>query len=171
MGCDSVITINLTINNADTSVSVSGSTLNALANGAAYQWIDCGSMQPLNGETGQSLAAPANGSYAVIVTENGCTDTSSCYTILNVGQPVLNNRPCCNAFPNPSSAAITIETGATEKDAILVIYNQYGVIQKTFSCLNRTRFSIEKKDFGAGIYYYKLYSGKSVSSGKLVFLD
>jgi hypothetical protein len=111
-GCDSTITLNLTINSVDNSVNVSGSTITSSATGTAYQWLDCNNnFSPINGETNASFAATADGSYAVLVTNNttGCSDTSDCIILNGVGiseqqQEVLQ------LFPNPGSGLYTLRT-------------------------------------------------------------
>jgi len=40
-GCDSIITINLTIQHVDVSVVQNGDTVTAIAYRAVYQWVDC----------------------------------------------------------------------------------------------------------------------------------
>lgn len=70
---------------ANVSVTQNLSVFTAGAINASFQWIDCSTMSPIPGETNQSFSATANGSYAVVVTQNGCTDTSSCYSINNLG--------------------------------------------------------------------------------------
>ena len=86
-GCDSVVTLDLGIIAVDTSVSytISSSTLTAIATNATYQWLDCNNNNtPIIGETNQSFSPTSNGSYAVEVTQNGCTAVSSCYTVNNL---------------------------------------------------------------------------------------
>ncbi len=73
-------TLYVTMNTVDASVTQSGSTLTANASGAVYQWVDCSDYTPLPGQTYQCYTATVPGSYAVIVTQNGCSDTSSCFT-------------------------------------------------------------------------------------------
>ena len=78
-GCDSVVTLDLTINTVDNGITNSSPALMANATGAAYQWLDCDNNYSLiAGETNQSFTATANGSYAVEVTQNNCRDTSNC---------------------------------------------------------------------------------------------
>lgn len=87
--CDSVITINLTIKKVDTAVSSTGNVLTAHAQGATYQWINCATNEPVPNATSSTLST-ATGTYAVQVTQNGCTAISSCYsvTMLTVNPPV-----------------------------------------------------------------------------------
>ena len=74
-------TIHVTVNTADTSVTQSGLTLTANATGAAYVWINCNGRIPVTGATHQSFTATTQSNYAVIVTQNGCTDTSACFMV------------------------------------------------------------------------------------------
>ncbi len=82
-GCDSTVTLNLTItpspNNNVTQVSTE---LIADQSGATYQWLDCDdNFSYVFGETGQSFTPVVTGNYAVEVNLNGCMDTSTCYLI------------------------------------------------------------------------------------------
>lgn len=119
-GCDSVITINLTINTADTSVSLSGNTITSNAMNAKYQWLNCTSQALLVGDTNQSFTPNANGDYAVIVTENGCTDTSACTSITGIGLNDLNLNPALEIYPNPSHGQFTISTHGIDSFTIEV---------------------------------------------------
>jgi hypothetical protein len=72
-------TIHVTVNTVDTSVTQSGLMLTANATGAAYVWINCNGRIPVTGATHQSFTATTQSNYAVIVTQNGCIDTSACF--------------------------------------------------------------------------------------------
>lgn len=102
-GCDSTVTLNLTIPTLDNTVTNNSPTLTANAAFAAYQWIDCDNGNaPINGETAQVFTASSNGNYAVIVTELGCSDTSACQTVANVGlqEEIFAS---LNVYPNPNN--------------------------------------------------------------------
>jgi hypothetical protein len=87
LGCDSIITINLTITNiADTLVTKKGRVLTANAKDATYNWIDCATNQPINVTT-RSLIATVNGTYKVTVDQNGCVGTSSCHSVTVLATP------------------------------------------------------------------------------------
>ncbi|MBN4071473.1 T9SS type A sorting domain-containing protein, partial [Crocinitomix catalasitica] len=94
-GCDSIITIDLTITLVDTSVTLLGGLLTADFAGATYQWIDCSTGLPIAGEINQFFDPLIMGYYAVIVTNGACTDTSDCYlsacdTSYNTVNPIIN---------------------------------------------------------------------------------
>jgi hypothetical protein len=85
-GCDSVVALIATATSVDTVVTRSGNILTAQATGATFQWLYCDSnYQIIPGATQQSLIPVYNGSYAVAVTQNGCTDTSTCKLITTIG--------------------------------------------------------------------------------------
>ena len=90
-GLDSIIYINLTVNEVDISVSqLDDLTLESNSASGSYIWVDCNDgYSVLNGETNQSYTAIENGSYAVTVTENNCIDTSACFVINEVGMDEL----------------------------------------------------------------------------------
>src|SRR5690349_22903005 len=54
-----------------------------------------------SGATSQSYTVLANGSYAVIISQNGCVDTSSCYAITSVGMHENNFSSEIQISPNP----------------------------------------------------------------------
>ena len=71
------------------------------ASGDSYQWIDCNNGNaPVGSGTSQNYIATANGSYAVIINENGCIDTSACVTIGSVGIDDIVKENF-NIYPNP----------------------------------------------------------------------
>lgn len=120
-GCDSVITVDLTINNVDQSVTQTGITLMA-DNGTAtsYQWVDCNNGNaPISGATSQSYTPTADGSYAVEVTDNGCTETSSCFTISGVGIETDQAFPI-SIFPNPANQFLQIEFDSNEPATLVL---------------------------------------------------
>src|SRR5690606_23152224 len=85
-GCDSVVTLNLTIAAAiDNVITATGTTLVAQANNLGYQWLDCdNNYSPIPGATNQSYTATVNGNYAVALSNNACADTSACMPITQV---------------------------------------------------------------------------------------
>jgi hypothetical protein len=81
-GCDSVITLNVTITTLNKQVSKSGNKLTAQQTGATYQWTNCSNQFSfLPGETNNKFIATTEGNYAVIISKNACKDTSACYAI------------------------------------------------------------------------------------------
>ena len=107
--CDSTITLNLTINQVDIAASIAGATLTANATSAQYQWIDCDNGNtPIPGAQAQIYVATANGNYAVVVTQNGCSDTSDCLNVYQVGLDEKQDGTSLSVYPNPTHGELTV---------------------------------------------------------------
>lgn len=108
-GCDSVVTLDLTMYTVDTSITQNGSTLTSNQNNGTYQWLNCDSSHaPIAGETNQSFTALSNGSYALEVTHDGCVDTSACVHISSVGIGSINTFHA-SLYPNPNQGTFTLD--------------------------------------------------------------
>lgn len=108
-GCDSVVTLNLTINTApETLVTDNGNTATASQAGASYQWINCTTNQAIAGATNQSFTATTAGSYKVAIFLNGCSDTSDCINLTptNIKETDWENN--ISIFPSPAEDRVTI---------------------------------------------------------------
>jgi len=163
-GCDSTITINLTVTNIDTSVVFDAGTaaLESLQFGATYQWLDCDSAQnALAGATNQIYAPSQNGSFAVEVTMAGCVDTSSCHIVNSVGidEKELVNQ--INVYPNPSAELTTIYSKQILDKVNVDIYNSFG--QLTFSKEYTNVNSIDIELLGVDGVYLVHVHGNSLS--------
>ena len=80
------------------------------ADGVTYQWIDCNGNVPISGAQGQSYQPLATGSFAVIVTLNGCSDTSTCSNIKITGINQISYNSI-QLYPNPTEDLLTIDFG------------------------------------------------------------
>ncbi|MBI3134430.1 MAG: T9SS type A sorting domain-containing protein [Bacteroidetes bacterium] len=102
-GCDSILTINLTVVDFDNSVTQNFDVLTANQAGGTYQWLDCNlGMTPIAGATNQVFTANQDGSYAVTVIYDGCTFTSPCSQVLGLSTGV-NEGISILIYPNPSN--------------------------------------------------------------------
>ncbi len=151
-GCDSFITINLTVNpTIDTSLINNSPVLTAVENGATYQWIDCSNANaPLIGKTSQSFTALANGNYAVIINKNGCVDTSTCYNIMNVGISEFSKEDF-SIFPNPSNGKIFIDLTNTKLPEEIIMRNSMQQIISTFKTIRPENMEIVLPEI-TGVY-------------------
>ncbi len=153
-GCDSIVTLNLTINTVDTSVTIVGQTITANLVGASYQWLNCDdNFGLISGETNQTYTATANGSYAVEITQNGCVDTSACHTITSVGIIENNFGNKLVVYPNPTNGNITVDLGASYASISTKIFGANGqlISTKKFENSRFLNLAIEK-----AIGYYLL---------------
>jgi hypothetical protein len=128
-GCDSLVTLELTINNvSDKTTTTTGITISSNNTTATYSWLDCDdNYTEIPGATIQTFTPTSNGNYAVELKENGCTDTSECVTITTVG--ILENTLNKNitVYPNPSNGDFSIGLGSEYENAIITITNILGL--------------------------------------------
>ena len=157
VGCDSVIEIELTIYSVDTSVTQITNTLTANASGATYQWIDCGNGNvPIAGAISQSFTPVLNGSYACIITQNGCTDTSGCYIVNTIGIENVEFPARIKVYPNPAYDFLSVDFGHIIAEGTIEIVDPQGkvVLSRDISNSNKIVLPLHKLD--AGLYGVKM---------------
>jgi hypothetical protein len=158
-GCDSILTINLTVIEVDTSVTVTDPTLTANAINADYQWLNCPGMEPIPGATGQSFTATINGWYAVAITQNGCTDTSTCYQVLTVGLQVPVSHAIA-VYPNPTSGMIVVDFGEKVSETKLILRDSKGTIVLSRDIFSSNHAKLELKG-EKGLYFLEVIQSDS----------
>ncbi|MFK7786451.1 MAG: T9SS type A sorting domain-containing protein [Crocinitomicaceae bacterium] len=149
--CDSIVTVNITVNSVDNTVTNASPTLTANLAGAAYQWINCPELTDISGETNQSYTATTNGSYAVIVTANGCSDTSACEEINGLGFIENEFGAGCVIFPNPTNGKFAIDLGETYQSVKISISDLSGKLILSEEHIEGQLFEMKLEET-AGIY-------------------
>jgi Concanavalin A-like lectin/glucanases superfamily len=157
-GCDSLVKLDLTINTVDIGITEADPMLSSNATGAIYQWLDCGnSFAEISGATNQNFTATAVGSFAVEVTENGCTDTSACSSIVTLGlddTDVLFNN--VTIYPNPSSNNDQINIDLTGlMDVAINVFSVNGQLLYHADEINNIIHSFELAE-EPGVYFIEL---------------
>ncbi|MCW8896915.1 MAG: HYR domain-containing protein [Flavobacteriales bacterium] len=157
-GCDSTVTINLTVSPAiDNTTTVSGNTVTANETGATYQWLDCDNGNAvINGETSQSFTATVTGNYAVEITVGNCIDTSACENVTVVGIEELS-KTAVTVYPNPTNGIVKVKL---KKSFFNVEYTLTSIEGKV---VQQDRFSgnqltIDIANEPKGIYFIKIES-------------
>lgn len=153
-GCDSLVTLNLTINSVVAAVVENDPELTAPALMDSYQWIDCGNgFAPIAGETAQTFMATVNGSYAVIVEKDGCSDTSECFMIVSASALDLE-KLAWRISPNPTQSFVNIQFDQPS-DAKIVVLNPLGQIIAEYTIENASQTQVELGD-ESGVYFVKV---------------
>ena len=164
-GCDSIVTLNLTITTVDTSVTQAGTNLSANELVATYQWLDCdNNYAVIPGETFRTYYVLADGNYAVEVTYYGCVDTSSCYNVIvsSVAENTVNNN--ITIYPNPVKDQLTITT-KNEKITSIKIINVTG---KTIKVFTENITTINVADLPKGLYLLQIQTEKGMSVKRFI---
>jgi hypothetical protein len=153
LGCSNTATQLITVTAMpDKSISIAGNTLTANESGATYQWLNCANgKNPIIGATGKSLTDSTNGSYAVIVSKNNCSDTSACVTMNASSIKDLSaSSNFIKVYPNPNNGSFSIMANTEEN---LVITNELGQVVMSFSLNRNNNFSQQINNLNIGIYF------------------
>ena len=159
-GCDSIITLDLTVEQIDASTTVATETITANAPNLTYQWLDCDNgFSPISGATNQSYTATANGNYAVIVSQNGCSDTSLCTLISTISLSEIQAKDVLEIYPNPTSGNVTIKFTENQDEIQVRLINALGqeIINQSFDGNETISFDV---DAGAGVYSLEISGSK-----------
>jgi len=125
-GCDSILTLILTLDSVNTNVHSTTSTLTAEADSASYQWLNCSTDTAITGETDSIFIPTTNGIYSLEIFQNGCVDTSSCFTICNSTTEIIYETACPD-FIMPSGDT-TYTVGGIYIDSLTSIYGCDSII-------------------------------------------
>ncbi|GAB5557695.1 MAG: hypothetical protein SchgKO_19080 [Schleiferiaceae bacterium] len=126
--CDSLVYLSLTLDLMDTTISQSGTILTCNQNNVSYFWVNCSqNFNPIANATQQSYTVTQNGTYAVIMTRNGCRDTSVCITVDNIGLDEIASSQF-EIFPNPTQDAFSLEIKPHSEITNLALYNSAGML-------------------------------------------
>ena len=175
-GCDSLLTMTLTVNRINTEVEWNGTAenfnfLSAVQDNAEYQWIDCSTNEPIEGATQQQFFPVVSGSYACIITYNGCTDTTYCEYA-----PVGIHEMCCGeirCYPNPTTGMVNVQCTMNNvqwKNAEIQVLDMYGRLLHVETMYTST-MQIDLSSYANGIYLLRWVDEGSVMGTVKVLLN
>ena len=168
-GCDSILTLTVEINKADTTVFKRPGELIAFISGASYQWLDCNAgFAPVAGETNQTFLPSVLGSYALEVQKFGCIDTSSCYLISSYAGIEENDLQTVKVFPNPVIDKLTIAPNENEKILELILLDLKGKEVYRQKASNQSQVILNMDEIGKGVYVLKVITEEREKSLKIV---
>jgi len=159
-GCDSLIYLYLIIDSVEVTVINTDNTLTATLTGANYQWINCDGNTIINGETGQSFTPTFNGSYACIIDDATCVDTSACMVVSTIGISEIDALKF-TIYPNPATTFITIESNEIIES--VAIYDLSGKLIRTE---NTVTFSIE--NLSTGVYMLHINTVNGIARSRFI---
>lgn len=166
-GCDSIIVTNLSVNAVDASVSLITGGIEANLAAATYQWVDCDdNYNPIAGETNQDFyPSSVSGNYAVIVTDNGCSDTSACTVIDQTSIHDWANIEI-KYFPNPVDDVLTIQWDG--ELLFLTITDARGRKLATYDVQALQFLTIDFSEYAKGLYFMQVRTASTVNVFELI---
>ncbi len=171
-GCDSaaIETILDVVPLPDVTVIESGATLTAqnVNDGVTYQWLDCDNdFEEIPDETNQVFNVSVNGSYAVAVSENGCTDTSTCFTVTTIGIVENDFGNGLRVYPNPTDGNFSVDLGTTYNDIQITLTDLSGRHLQSIKYNNGHLLNLELNE-PAGFYLLFIESENKRSVIRLI---
>jgi hypothetical protein len=155
-------------------ITASGVVLHA-SSGSSYQWFLNDTL--ISGATSASYTVTQNGSYTVIVTTSGCTDTSVAYNYTTIGihEAEMSNR--ISVYPNPATSQVTITfdnmagTSFIKDPAIIDIRNQLGESVKKIELSQLSadkKIQIDISSLPRGTYFVSIKNNTAIINKKFV---
>lgn len=148
------ICVNPICDDLDVSITSTAGTLTANATGLSYQWIDCASNTPVSGETGVSFTPAVDGSYAVVITEGFCSDTSACVLIETVGLSEYDvAQKDFIVSPNPAKDVATVKYELASSSASLEVYDLLGKSMVKYNLTSaKGEVRLNTSAYASGVY-------------------
>ena len=165
--CSNTDSITINVNpSPDVTTNLNGVTISANQTGAAYQWLDCNNGNSfIIGATNQSYTAITAGDYAVIITMNGCSDTSACVNITTTGiNEIVNNNPL-TVYPNPSHGVFTIQSTGEGSYSIM---NELGQTIQLIKLNAANTYTTDIENLSTGIYFIVGFNNNQMTKQKIV---
>ncbi|TSJ42379.1 DUF7619 domain-containing protein [Fluviicola chungangensis] len=156
-GCDSTIVLHLENHSVDVAVSyLSSVQLSANLDSAIdYQWMNCQDFQVVPGAINQNFEPISNGSYAVIINDGVCMDTSNCYSINSLGLDNFSNLNLSYS-PNPVNDVLTIHLPSSVDQTEVIVFDVNGKELTNQTFFWEENLNVAMNSLSSGIYIIKI---------------
>lgn len=168
-GCDSVMTIDLTIDELPlVTVTENGASLTVDQTLDSYQWVDCDNANaPVPSATDQTFAPAVSGNYAVEAASGACVVTSNCYQVITVGvRDLASSSIVLN--PNPTTGLFTVRSEVPFNGANVSVYDLNGRVVLALSNQTGSSIVIDATEFPEGVYLCRIMENGQLHQFKLV---
>ncbi|MFW5656492.1 MAG: glycoside hydrolase family 9 protein [Bacteroidota bacterium] len=156
LGCDSLVTYDVTIHDITPSLTYINDTLFVSPQNQAYtyQWVDCDNDHQLIADASHSWYIPTeSGNYAAIVNHNTtCADTSNCFNVTISGIADAGYENEFKIYPNPSKEKATLAFPERLGEATVLINTPAGNLIKKIQVFNEKEVILDL-DFTEGMYF------------------
>lgn len=160
-GCDSIINTLLTVTPVDTVLVHGLTSLMSSATAASFQWVDCNTNYAwISNQTSAVFTPGISGSYALIVQQNSCIDTSSCHTIIISGIQKVDEQPF-SIYPNPVTDELNLKSRIRFELAEIIISDAFGRTCLNINAIINAEIKLDVSTLSPGFYSLVIKSENS----------
>ncbi|HYG51416.1 MAG TPA: FG-GAP-like repeat-containing protein [Flavobacteriales bacterium] len=135
----------------------------------SYEWVFCDSWVTAPGiADAQAYLSVFTADYAVIITDNGCSDTSECVTLAAIGiNELIAAENVFSVFPNPASSHVTINSNTTFTSVRIIDVNGKLIMNEPANTS-----TIHVNELQNGLYFIQLMNvDKPLSGAHKLIID
>jgi hypothetical protein len=156
-GCDSLVQLNLVQLLVDTSVTQNGFTFTANHVSPTYKWLDCNNgYAVVPGAISQSFTPTVPGSYAVVISQSGCTDTSNCHVMATVGLNSLNAIQGLIVYPTYTNDVVKLDFNQTRNNVNIAVMDISGKVVYSVTEDRIANTQISLNEMADGMYFIRV---------------
>jgi len=164
-GCDSTVinTVSWSSSSAIDVVYLNGN-LSAQQTGNGYQWLDCNLSNALiPGATNQSFTPLSNGSYAIVISNLVCSDTSACFQVTGISIIDLVKELGILVYPNPFDQTVQISLKEKMDKIDIQVYDEKGSLVKSEQFRATNQIVLELSNLASGSYFLHVRIGEAIA--------
>lgn len=136
-------------------------------NADSYQWMDCNTGNIIPGANSSSFTGNLYESYYCIVTQNGCSRISECFTIGVTGTEEQKLSDRIVLAPNPSNGNFSIQFKDLYEEFEIVLYDLNGQVVEQFHTSSTSKLDI-KSEVIPGTYLLQVTSDNDSFTERIV---
>lgn len=168
-GCDSIITINVTVSNLTAIVDTTSSPIFVAqpANALSYVWKRCSDSVTVQTGAANTFTATENGTYFVTITDTlSCADASECFVVTEiVGIESISALDNISIYPNPATNLVYIRFAFSATYCITLKDVQSKIM---YSSTVNADTQIDLSSYAKGIYVLDIATDNKTLQQKLV---
>lgn len=149
----------------DTTVTIQSGIITANESNASYQWLDCGTSQPITGATGKSYTVVQTGYYALAITKGLCTDTTTCYSVAVGINDIVTGK--ISVYPNPTTGRIQVKLNKEYHEIKIILLSTIGEKLSEHTYHNSTNIDLDING-PQGLYYIRVIIPNKPGYGTIV---
>ncbi len=167
-GCDSVVTLNLSVVKFVEEIYADGDRLFTVAVADNYQWLYCPSYFAIPGANKAEYKSTLTGSFAIRMEKEGCIDTTTCFFKGNPSTGIEEAAaPLVQVYPNPAHGRVNLSF-AQASQTTLELFDAKGQLVDVQRIDPNLTWQYDIQDRRPGFYLLVVRQGDRISKERLI---